>query len=205
MSSAPRRRPTAGSIAFVARGIASNQWWRKGSSHIDQSELWTVTLDRRTGLRAAHARATRVSMWPMWSGDGRTLFYVSDRGGAENVWTRPARRRRPRPRRTNGAPRSTAADDVRTAACCGPRSPPTAARSRSSATSASGRSTPAAARRGRCRSPGAARRRRPRRSACGRPTSSAISRCRPTAGRSRSSRAATSSPRPRATAAMPRA
>ena len=26
----------------------------------------------------------------MWSGDGRTLFYVSDRDGSENVWSRPA-------------------------------------------------------------------------------------------------------------------
>jgi dipeptidyl aminopeptidase/acylaminoacyl peptidase len=26
----------------------------------------------------------------MWSGDGRSLFYVSDRNGAENIWTRPA-------------------------------------------------------------------------------------------------------------------
>jgi hypothetical protein len=26
----------------------------------------------------------------MWSGDGRSLYYVSDRGGVENIWTRPA-------------------------------------------------------------------------------------------------------------------
>jgi C-terminal processing protease CtpA/Prc/Tol biopolymer transport system component len=26
----------------------------------------------------------------MWSGDGRNIFYVSDRGGPENIWTRPA-------------------------------------------------------------------------------------------------------------------
>ena len=27
-------------------------------------------------------------MWPMWSKDGRRVFYVSDRSGAQNVWVR---------------------------------------------------------------------------------------------------------------------
>ncbi|HET9532593.1 MAG TPA: S41 family peptidase, partial [Blastocatellia bacterium] len=27
--------------------------------------------------------------WPMWSADGASLFYVSDRSGAENIWSRP--------------------------------------------------------------------------------------------------------------------
>ena len=27
--------------------------------------------------------------WPMWSGDGRSLFFMSDRSGAENIWTQP--------------------------------------------------------------------------------------------------------------------
>jgi Tol biopolymer transport system component len=26
-------------------------------------------------------------LWPMWSPDGRTLYFMSDRGGAENVWS----------------------------------------------------------------------------------------------------------------------
>jgi Tol biopolymer transport system component len=28
-------------------------------------------------------------MWPMWSADGKSLFYVSDRSGAQNIWTLP--------------------------------------------------------------------------------------------------------------------
>ena len=69
------------------------------------------------------------------AGDGRSLFYVSDRGGAENVWTRPA----------NADGRDRALTTFRTAACCGRRSRATARRSPSSATSASGRSTRPAA------------------------------------------------------------
>ena len=26
------------------------------------------------------------ALWPMWSADGRSLFFVSDRGGTENLW-----------------------------------------------------------------------------------------------------------------------
>ena len=32
--------PDGRTIAFSARGIASQQWWRHGHSHIDQSEIW---------------------------------------------------------------------------------------------------------------------------------------------------------------------
>src|SRR5205807_2080104 len=27
-------------------------------------------------------------IWPMWSKDGRTVYYISDRSGAQNVWAR---------------------------------------------------------------------------------------------------------------------
>ncbi|HEX7241106.1 MAG TPA: hypothetical protein VF263_12610, partial [Longimicrobiaceae bacterium] len=76
--------PDGGALAFTARGISSGQWWRLGSSHLDQSELWT--------LRPATGRYEQVTprgsrnVWPMWGADGRTLFFVSDRGGAQNVW-----------------------------------------------------------------------------------------------------------------------
>ena len=81
--------PDGSRLAFVARGISSNQWWRKGSSHIDQSELWLMSLDGAPAYTRIAARGARHG-WPMWSGDGRSVIYVSDRGGAENVWMRPA-------------------------------------------------------------------------------------------------------------------
>ena len=32
--------PDGVSFAFSARGISNSQWWRKGRSHIDESEIW---------------------------------------------------------------------------------------------------------------------------------------------------------------------
>jgi len=81
--------PDGKTLAFSARGIASGQWWRKGHSHIDESEIWLLrSFDGGTGTyeRVTSAGGAK-ELWPMWSNDGRSLFYVSDRSGAQNVWT----------------------------------------------------------------------------------------------------------------------
>ncbi len=84
--------PDGRRLAITARGNLSGQWWRRGSSHIDEAEIWTVTLDETpvytrvsTGERPGKGR----DAWPMWSADGRTLYYVSDRGGTENLYAQP--------------------------------------------------------------------------------------------------------------------
>ncbi len=80
--------PDGRSLAFTARGVTSGQWWRKGHSHLDESEIWLV----RDGAQPRYERVTESgakSAWPMWSADGRTLYFMSDRSGAENVWVRP--------------------------------------------------------------------------------------------------------------------
>ena len=87
--------PDGTALAFSARGIASGQWWRKGHSHIDESEIWLLrSFDSGSGTyeRVSEAGGAK-EMWPMWNGDGRNLFYVSDRSdsvnkeGAQNIWT----------------------------------------------------------------------------------------------------------------------
>ena len=30
------------------------------------------------------------NLWPMWAADGQTVYYVSDHGGPQNLWARPA-------------------------------------------------------------------------------------------------------------------
>jgi Tol biopolymer transport system component/C-terminal processing protease CtpA/Prc len=87
--------PDGNTLAFSARGISGGQWWRKGHSHIDESEIWLLKSfdsDNGTYERVTPAGGAK-ELWPMWSADGRTLFYVSDRTdagnkqGAQNIWT----------------------------------------------------------------------------------------------------------------------
>ena len=80
--------PDGQAIALVARGISNRQWWRNGHAHIDETELWLKPI-------AESASYTRLLPgdakhgWPMWSADGKTLFYMSDGSGAENIWSLP--------------------------------------------------------------------------------------------------------------------
>ena len=80
--------PDGQTLAFTARGFAGSQWWRKGHSHLDESEIWL----RREAPTPRYERVTEggaKEVWPMWSKDGRSLYYMSDRGGAQNIWQRP--------------------------------------------------------------------------------------------------------------------
>jgi len=80
--------PDGEALVLAARGIAGAQWWRRGSSHIDQSELWLLSgLSGAPTYTMLSDRDSR-QVWPMWGRDGRALYYVSDRGGAENLWQR---------------------------------------------------------------------------------------------------------------------
>jgi Tol biopolymer transport system component/C-terminal processing protease CtpA/Prc len=82
--------PDGAVLAITARGSVSGQWWRHGHSHIDESEIWTV---RNVGSgspvyeRVGDAGGGKDA-WPMWLQDGKTLFYMSDRNGQENLWRR---------------------------------------------------------------------------------------------------------------------
>lgn len=77
------------SIAFTARGISNSQWWRKGRSHIDESEIW---IRRENDSNASYEKIAdrgAKQLWTMWSADGSRIYYVSDRSGAQNIWTLP--------------------------------------------------------------------------------------------------------------------
>jgi len=78
--------PDGSTVAFVARGIASSQWWRNGHSHIDETELWL--LDAAGGYRQIAPRGAK-QLWPMWDAGGTALYVMSDRSGSENIWTLP--------------------------------------------------------------------------------------------------------------------
>jgi len=80
--------PDGQTIAFSARGNASAQWWRKGRSHLDEAEVWTLRLGGQPVYEKIAGGGAK-EMWPMWSADGRSIYYVSDRSGAQNIWVRP--------------------------------------------------------------------------------------------------------------------
>ena len=86
--------PDGKTLAFSARGIASGQWWRNGHSHIDETELWLLrSFEGGAGTYEKLTSRDAKELWPMWSGDGRSLFFVSDlsdsanKNGAQNIWT----------------------------------------------------------------------------------------------------------------------
>jgi tricorn protease len=79
--------PDGTALAFTARGITSSQWWRKGHSHLDECEIWLKRGDGPGGYERLTDGGAK-ELWPMWSPDGRSLYYVSDKSGAENLWVR---------------------------------------------------------------------------------------------------------------------
>ncbi len=56
--------------------------------HLDESEIWLL----HDGPEPRYEQLTKggaKQLWPMWSADGKTLFYVSDRAGQQNIWVLP--------------------------------------------------------------------------------------------------------------------
>ncbi len=98
--SAPSR--DGSSIALVGHGLGSNQWWRRGHSHIDESEIWLM----HPGATPTYEKISdggAKEMWPMWHKDGRSLYFISDKSGAENIWlAEPGKRPRALTNFTNG-------------------------------------------------------------------------------------------------------
>lgn len=92
--------PDGQRIAITARGVVAGQWWRNGHSHLDESEIWLVgnVAPGQDGVPAYSQLAGpgAKNAWPMWSPDGATVYFMSDRSGAENLWAIPASGGEPR-------------------------------------------------------------------------------------------------------------
>lgn len=78
--------PDGRTLAMMAKGISHSQWWRNGHAHIDDTELWLKPIDESAGYRVLLAGDAKHA-WPMWSEDGATLYYMSDKTGPENLWS----------------------------------------------------------------------------------------------------------------------
>jgi Tol biopolymer transport system component/C-terminal processing protease CtpA/Prc len=87
--------PNGEAIAIVGRGFGLSQWWRKGHSHLDESELWLVRGDGTSAPKYEQVtQRVAKQQWPMWgasTADGAPLYFVSDSSGAQNLWVKPPR------------------------------------------------------------------------------------------------------------------
>src|SRR3954469_12296948 len=75
--------PGGEAIAITARANAGSQWWRKGHSHLDESEIWIVRGTKYEQVTRGGAK----DAWPMWAAGGKGLYFMSDRCGAQNLWS----------------------------------------------------------------------------------------------------------------------
>src|SRR5436190_204940 len=57
------------------------------SNTTGQRDLFTVAVDG--GTRVALTNDASIDWCPVWSGDGRFVYFASDRGGATNIWRIP--------------------------------------------------------------------------------------------------------------------
>ncbi|MDT5293198.1 MAG: tricorn protease [Acidobacteriota bacterium] len=75
--------PDGASLAFVGRGYS--QWWRHGHTHIDESVIMLMRNHSTESYEALTAGGAK-EVWPMWGDAGKSLYFMSDRSGAENIW-----------------------------------------------------------------------------------------------------------------------
>ncbi|HEX3549192.1 MAG TPA: LpqB family beta-propeller domain-containing protein [Candidatus Elarobacter sp.] len=78
--------PDGTALAYMRNGFV--QWWRRGHSHMDESEI--VVAHPGTARYDEITTGDAKDRWPMWSPDGRTLYFVSDRSGSDELWARDA-------------------------------------------------------------------------------------------------------------------
>jgi len=84
----PMPSPDGKTLALTARGVAAAQWWRNGHSHLDESEIWLLHEGNSPAYEKLTERGAK-QLWPMWNNDGKSLYYVSDRNGSQNLYVHP--------------------------------------------------------------------------------------------------------------------
>ena len=84
--------PDGTKLAFIAGGIVAREWYRKGHSHGGDCAIWMISAGKNAaGDQPEFKQLTpdgSRDLWPMWSGDGQVLYYISDRDGLQNIMFR---------------------------------------------------------------------------------------------------------------------
>lgn len=74
--------PDGKKLLFVGRGFGLTQWWRKGRSHLDESEIWLLDENAPEKDKQLLARGAK-QLWPQWMPDGQSFYFVSDRNKSQ--------------------------------------------------------------------------------------------------------------------------
>ena len=93
-SSSPRPRPTASASPSPRAASAPGSGGATDTATSTSREIWL--LDTRRPQTPRYERVTErgaKQLWPMWSADGRSLYYMSDAAARRTSGRRPRRRR----------------------------------------------------------------------------------------------------------------
>lgn len=74
-----------GSVLAFARGMSP--WWRKAYRGSCDQDIWLKPLDDSPAKRLTEYDG--IDTDPMWSPDGESIYFLSDRDGITNVWVMP--------------------------------------------------------------------------------------------------------------------
>ncbi|HUX06998.1 MAG TPA: S41 family peptidase [Acidobacteriota bacterium] len=61
-----------------------NYWWRRNYRGAGNNDIWIWNREAGEYKQLTDHRGNDA--WPMWSGDGSAVYYVSDEGGVDNIW-----------------------------------------------------------------------------------------------------------------------
>ncbi len=74
-----------GSTLLLNTGMEGRfYWWRKGYRGPNSADILTFDLKSRKARVLVDRQSSEI--WPMWSPDGRYVYFVSDRSGCANLW-----------------------------------------------------------------------------------------------------------------------
>ncbi len=74
---------------WLAFSLMRDPWWRRGPNPYGGAELWVVSNAPDADDFCRVSDAPGLNYCPMWTPDSRTIIFISDRDGCENLWTAP--------------------------------------------------------------------------------------------------------------------